>query len=535
MKAAKEPTPLNLGGYWVRICRGRWIVGSCLLLGWAAGTTAGWFVPAKYRSETVILIEQQKVPEHYVEANVPADLQQRLQSMSQQILSRTRLLNLIDEFQLYRNNNGSPIDPDSAVERMRKDIGVELIKTDGRRDELSAFKVSYSAPTATLARQVTGELTSFFISENLRNREELSEDTTSFLESQLDDARKSLADQEQKLRQFRSRYLGELPEQMQGNLQILGGLQAQLQASTDALNQAEQQHLYLRSLLAQYQAAPTAHVKDDGSGNQSSPLTLDEQLESLKAQLAELSGRYTPRYPDIVRLREQIAQLELQKSRALEDSKVQKDTTSSTAVKSTAPLNLRDNSPLIQITGQLSANELEIANHKAKIKRLEEQIEQYQARLNAAPVREQESASITRDYDQSRSYYDSLLAKKLQSEMATNLEKRREGEQFRMIDPPNLPERPYWPNRLGFSVAGLGMGLGVGLGIVLLRELVTPRIYREDELTDLVPAEFTLGVPVLATDNDLCRQSRLRTMEGIAAGVASLVMLAGTLFAYYKP
>ncbi len=525
-RAAQPPAQLALSDYWIRIRRSRWTIAVCLLMGWAMGTSAGWFVPAKYRSETVILIEQQKVPEHYVEANVPADLQQRLQSMSQQILSRTRLLKLIDEFQLYRTN-GSHVDPDSAVERMRKDISVELIKTEGRRDELSSFKVSYSAPTAALARQVTGELTSFFISENLRNREQLSEDTTSFLESQLDEARNSLSAQEQKLRQFRTQHLGELPEQMQGNLQILGGLQAQLQASTDALNQAEQQNLYLRSLLAQYQATPLSHGKEDGAGTPATPLTVDEQLESLKAQLADLSGRYTPRYPDIVRLKDQIAHLESQKAKLLEGGKAPK-------VAESSP-NLRESSPLIQITGQLSANELEIANHKAKIKRLEDQIEQYQGRLNAAPVRDQESASITRDYDQSRSYYDSLLAKKLQSEMATNLEKRREGEQFRMIDPPNLPDKPYYPNRLGFSLTGLAIGLGVGLVIVFLREVATPLIYREAELSEFAHSGFTLGIPLLATESDLRTRTRVRILESVAAGTISLVMLAVTFLVYRRP
>ncbi len=524
-QATQPPAQLALADYWIRIRRSRWTIAVCLVVGWAAGTAAGWFVPAKYRSETVILIEQQKVPEHYVEANVPADLQMRLQSMSQQILSRTRLLKLIDEFQLYRTN-GSSVDPDAAVERMRQDIAVELIKNEGRRDELSAFKVSYSAPTATLARAVTGELTSFFINENLRNREQLSEDTTSFLESQLDEARRSLADQEQKLRQFRTQHLGELPEQMQGNLQILGGLQAQLQASTDALNQAEQQNLYLRSLLAQYQAAPTLHGKEDAAGNPVSPLTPDEQLEALKARLADLSARYTQRYPDIIRLKDQIARLESRKAKVSDGEKGQK-------VAEDSP-NLRDSSPLIQITGQLSANELEITNHKAKIRRLEEQIEQYQGRLNASPVREQESASITRDYDQSRSYYESLLAKKLQSEMATNLEKRREGEQFRMIDPPNLPEKPYYPNRLGFSLTGLGIGLAIGLGVVLLREIATPRIYQEDELSEFAQSGFTLGIPLLATASDLKKRSRLTILESVAAGAVSLVMLAVTFVVYYK-
>jgi succinoglycan biosynthesis transport protein ExoP len=525
---AIQASPLKPGDLWLRIKNRRWIVIGCLIAGWIAGTALGWFIPAKYRSETVILVEQQKVPEHYVEPNVSADLQQRLQNISQRILSRTRLLSLIDKFGLYGVGD-SHADPDSLVERMRKDITIELMKTETRRDELSSFKVSYSAGSSKLARDVTRDLVSFFIDEDLRNRAQLSEDTTKFLSTELDDARKSLATQEDKLRQFRSRYLGELPEQLQGNLQILGALEAQLQSATDSLNRQEQKSLYLRSQLDQSESAP-ASIKGVPSV---SGMTLDQQLQALKAQLSELSGRYTPRHPDILLLKQQIAELEAQKAQMRESAS--KAAVADQPGQSATQSSLNDNPASAQLRSELAANDFEITTQKAKIKHLEQQIVEYQGRLNLTPALEQQAAGITRDYEQSRTYYDSLLAKKLQSEMSTNLEKRREGEQFVMIDPPQLPEHPYFPNRLLMAAGGLGAGLAIGLAIVMLLELLlAPHVYQEAELAEFARAGFTLSIPTVITPAELRRKTRLRVVEAIAAAVLCVVIPGLTVLTYYK-
>lgn len=532
MEASIETkSPLSMGDLWIRIKDKRWIVIGCLLVGWAAGTALGWFLPAKYRSETVILIEQQKVPEHYVEPNVSADLQQRLQNISQRILSRTRLLKLIDKFGLYGAHSATQ-DPDALVEHMRKDITIELTKAEGHPNELSAFKVSYSAGSPQLAKNVTSDLTSFFIDEDLHNRQQLSEDTTSFLSSQLDEARKSLTQQEEKVREFRSRYLGELPEQLQGNLQILGALQAQLQSATDALTQAEQKSLYLRTQLDQHETSLPG-----GKGTVVvSGMTLDQQLEALQSQLTDLSGRYTPRHPDILRLKEQIARLEAEKAQrhANAPSYVTSDDPANSKGAAAAAAVTEGSLPT-QLSGELTANTYEIANQKAKIKRLEEQIQQYQGRLNLTPALEQQAAAVTRDYEQSRTYYDSLLAKKLQSEMSTNLERRREGEQFIMLDPPQLPQQPYFPNRVLLTLGGLGAGLVIGLGIVLLLEvMLTPRIYEEAELTEFARSGFTLSIPTVATPVEVRRKTKWRVLEGIAAAVACVTVPAITLLTYLK-
>jgi polysaccharide chain length determinant protein (PEP-CTERM system associated) len=475
------------------------------------------------------LIEQQKVPEHYVESNITADLQQRLQSMSEQILSRTRLLLLIDKFNLY-GGNASHRDPDALVERMRKDIKIEMISAEGRPNELSAFKISYSAAKPLLARDVTKELTSLFINENLEDREQMSEDTTSFLQNQLDEARQSLTEQEEKLRQFRTQHVGELPEQLQSNLQILGGLQIQLQAANDALSQAEQHSLYLQSLLHQYQ---TSRPSDRPGSGLNPALTTQAQLAALRAQLSDLQSRYTERYPDIVRVKQQIAELEAERARESASSPGKAATTADDATGRPA-VSTSDASPVIQLSGELSANEFQIKNEKARIKRLEEQIEIYQSRLNSTPAREQQAAAVTRDYEQSRTYYDALLSKKLQSEMATNLEKRRQGEQFRMIDPPNLPGRPYWPNRLACSLGGLVIGLAIGLAIAMLLDLLSPRLTEESELAEFIGSGYTLVVPSFATEQELARTHRQRVLEAAAAGLLAVIIPAVTLLGNYR-
>ncbi|HWC15585.1 MAG TPA: Wzz/FepE/Etk N-terminal domain-containing protein [Terriglobales bacterium] len=531
MEQLERGSSLTLQDWWLRICHRRMLILAVVFAGWAAVTAVAWFLPAKYRSETVILIEQQRVPEKLVEPNIATDLQQRLQSMSEQILSRTRLMSIVDKFHLYSKKR--QLDPDRLVELMRNDIAVELIK-GSRPDQISAFKVSYSANSAVVAQQVTGELTSLFIEENLRNRAQLSQDTTDFLQNQLEDARKDLDQQEQRLREFKNRYMGQLPDQTTSNLQILSGLQGRLQAATDALNQAEQQRLYLQSMLSQYRALREQMPVVRGS---SAPLPpayeLDNKLEQMKSQLADLSAKYTSKHPDIIRLQEEIASTEKLKEQIAQRAKTPQSNEGSEKISAVVG-DTQSATAIVQVESQLKANELDITNRKIEIKKLEGDIEEYQQRLNLAPAREQELAVLTRDHEQSRLDYESLLAKRNQSEMATDLEKRQQGEQFRMIDPPNLPQKPYFPNRLNFSLGGLGFGLALALGIVLLIEFSMPRVYREEELQAIVASPLVLTIPPLHTAQERRRKTRRFLME-LAAATAVLVTIPSiTLLIYLK-
>jgi polysaccharide biosynthesis transport protein len=523
----------SLQDYLLIARRRQWWLILPMFLIWALVMLASWFIPPKYRSETVIIVEQQKIPEQYVVANVAIDLQQRLQSMTQQILSRTRLMGIIDSFHLYEKNQKQS-DADPLVDQMRKDINIDLIQAPGRPWELSAFKISYSAPNPELAQQVTQKLSSLFIEENLRNRQQLSEDTTQFLENQLEEARKNLATQEERLRDFKTKYLGELPEQLQTNIQILSGLQSRLQAATDALDQANQQKLYLQSLLGQYKALRSQLAVGRGDSGLN-PLSIDEDLERLKAQLAALSSRDTLKHPDVVHLKKQIADVESLKQQMDADLKSAKSEETTDAVGRPRSLSdLQAISPMLQIDGQIKSNQLEIVNRKQEIGRLEGQIEAYQARLNLTPVREQQLAAITRDHEQSRTNYESLLNKKMQSQMATNLEKRQEGEQFRIIDPPNFPQKPFSPNRLKFSLLGLIAGIILALALTAFAEMMDERVNGEEDLLSVTPVPILVAIPLLQTPAEHARRIWQYRLQMAAVVLLTIVIPAITLVAYYR-
>jgi polysaccharide chain length determinant protein (PEP-CTERM system associated) len=497
--------------------RRRWLFLVPFFMGWLLVWTSSWFLPTVYRSGTLILVEQPAVPEHYVVSNVGDDLQSSLNSITQQILSRTRLLQIIDQYHLYGKQGGRQLTPDEKVELMRKDTEIELVRSDDRK--LSAFNIYYSARDPQVAQKATNELAQLFIRESLEAQQGKSENTTKFLEDQLEDARKSLAEQEARVREFKDKHLGELPSQLQSNLQIMSGVQVQLQSEQDALGRAEQQKTYLESLLTQYKAIEKVGKTSDGT----SVPAIDKQLETLRTQLADLLSRYTEKHPDVRKLREQIADLEKTRQQLLagSTSKSSDDTTAPTSA-----VEVRDMTPKMELQSQLKANQIEIANRQRTIKNLQAQLATYQARLDSAPVREQEFADITRDYNQSRANYDLLLAKRDQSEMATNLVKTQQGQRFTMLDPPNVPTRPYSPNRLKLAGIGLFAGLVLGGGIAGGAEFLDTRLHSERELRKLVSAEIIADVPPMMTPEE---QSRQRRQDWITATVTAAVLCCMSL------
>src|SRR4029077_18388775 len=245
---------------------------------------------ATYQSESVILVEQQKVPDQYVVPNVTSNLQERLQSLTEQILSRTRLQSTIDRLQLYPRHRG-PLDLGDPVEQMRRDIKIDLVSAPDHPGDYTAFKMRYSAGSPELAQRVNRELTSLFIAENVNTQRQLSENTTDFLESQLADARANMAQQEAKVAAFKAKPLGELPSQLESNMQILAGLQSQLQSAQQTMDAARQQKLYLESLLQQYQSVQASMRGVDSAG--APPQTLEAQLLEMRFKLQDLQSRYT--------------------------------------------------------------------------------------------------------------------------------------------------------------------------------------------------------------------------------------------------
>jgi len=503
--------------YWVIARRRRWWLVLPLFLGWILVLAASFFMTPQYRSETVIIVEPQRVMEQYVVPNISSDMQERLQSMMQQILSRTRLQGIISRFHLYGYGRG-PADSDGLVLQMRRDIKIDVVS--GRPGELSAFKISYSAPNALVAQQVTNELTSLFIDENMRSRQKVSDNTTEFLESQVENARRELSQQEERLRDFKARYLGELPEQAAVTTQILAGLETRLQVASEALDETNQQSLYL--------PVPSQGSGEDQTLEAATPAAADGQLSRLKAQLADLSARYTPNHPDVRRVKEKIAATERLKQR------LEVDTGRNSQASENDANSLHQTARSPQIKSQAGDAGLKMTHREREIRKLERQIEVYQSRLNMMPLRDQQLAEITRDYGQAKSNYESLLAKKNQSEMAASLEKRQSGEMFRIIDPPNLPQKPFKPSRLTFSLLGLAVGMVLALALTALMETIDARIYEEQDVRDLISAPILTGVPLLQTESEELRASRYLRLEMVTASVLLAVIPAMTLVAYFR-
>jgi len=527
----------GIGDYWVIARRRRWWILLPLFICWAVVWGLSWLLPSTYQSDALILVEQQKVPEQYVVPNVVVGLQDRLQSMTQQILSRTRLQATIDRFHLYPRRHGfkALLESGDPVEQMRKDIQIELVQPPGHPGELTAFKIRFAAGAPELTQQVNSELVSLFIDENLKSQQQLSESTTAFLGNELAVAKAKLEEQEAKVRAFKAQHLGELPSQLETNVQIMSGLQSQLQNTQRALDGAKQQKLYLESILQQYQSVQTGLAKGDSSTPP--PDSLGKQLQELRRRLTEERAVYTDSYPDVVALKEEIAKTEKLKKQIEDEIASKKEAgKSGDTPEAAAEQGVQQDTPtaMMQIQGQLKANQLEIQNYQQREKTLESEISTYQSRLNMTPTTEQQMAEISRGYEESKSNYNSLLQKQMQSQLATSLEQRQQGEQFRVLDPASLPEKPSAPNHFLVSLGGLMAGLAIGFGLTAILELTNVRVWQEKDLEGVVSARVLVCIPRLSTPEEDRRRSVVKLMEICAAVAIIGLMMAGNFYAFYR-
>lgn len=511
MRVHQSEEPYGLGQYRDIALRRRWWILGTLFAVWAAAWVAAWMLPYRYRSETTILIDELPVPQEG-----GSRLQGRLQTLTPQILSRARLLRIIQDLKPYGGVTGASTE--TLVNQMRRDIQVQPLPVSGRPDELAAFTISYSAPSPALAQQVTARLTSLFIEENVSTRAQRSQQATSFLESQLQDARAWLQKQESRLQQFKSQYLGQLPSEGQANLSLRDDLENRLQNATQELQRANQQKLYLTSLLAQYRQL-RVNAGSASSAPAGTPPALDAELARLRQQVAELSLRYTNAYPDLVRLHEQLARTEQLKRQIGQE------------LTGAQPGTMEETPATLQLESQLRANAQEIRDCQKQVAGTQAELRAVQARLRNTPAREQQLVELTRDYDQSRAYYESLLAKRNQSQLAGSLEKQQQGEQFRILDPPSLPATPYYPDRFKFSMAGLLLGAVAGGLAGYARELLDDHIHSQAQVESLCPAPILASIP-RATEPDPW-PSRLLLGGEIAGATALLAFItAGTFLAF---
>ncbi|MGO9270775.1 MAG: GumC family protein [Terriglobia bacterium] len=502
------------------------------------------FVPNRYTSTATLLVVQQQVPQRYVVPNSQTDVTSALQAMKQEVLSRTQLLRMINDFGLYPKQR-KRLAPEELVALMLSNIDIEPIEQIPQRPDkdIDAFRISFITESALLAQQVTNNLTSLFINEYLRTGAEQSTNTTNFLHQQVEDKGKLLEAQEEKLRDFKLSHVGELPEQQLGNLGILTGLQGQLQNTTSSLNRAQEQRALWQ---AELEATPRRRLGPEngmfalipGNPNPTQILTplevAQNDLARLEAERSTLLSKgYTSQHPDVARNQREIAQAEgtLKRLRAAAPPP-EKAHPSAQAVPSPA-LDTNEDPAVAQIKANLEANRLEIQNLTSDEKRLKASIAQYESRINQTPVREQQQAGIVRDTEVLRQQYADLQKKEQESQLATNLEKQQGGQQFRLIDPASLPAVPSSPQRVKISLGGATGGLFLGFVLAFLMETRDTSFHTEKDLTKHLAPPFVLGIPLLPTRVEES-QRRWRSLFQWAAASAMLLVVAAAEFYVYK-
>ncbi len=508
--------------WWVLVPTTVIALGACL---------ASLLISDSYESEATILVERQQVPERYVAANTTIDLREVLVGITDAILSRTQLLQIMDEFGLYPKQRKRLV-PEQLVDLMRSNIKIEPLQRNPDAKDLNAFKISFTGANPRLAQQVTDRLTNLFINENNKSREEQSTGTTNFLAAQLEVADADLKQQESRVKDFKMSFLGELPEQQQGNLTILSGLQGQLQNTMAALGRAHEQQVYFQSLLSQYQNLAPASDAGPATAATSPTETMKTELARLRDERADLLSRYTAKYPDVVKIDEQIKETEALLAAATEAADPAKGGSAQAASQSARPT--ERNTTIAQLKSQLEANRIEIQNGEAQQKEIGTRIAEYQRRINQTPVREQQLADILRGYDLSKQHYDDLLKKKEESWLATSLEKHQQGERFRIIDRPSLPSKPSNPIRVKIGLGGLAAGIAMGLALALLAESRDHSFRGERELRQTFAFPLLLGVPMLLSEVEERRRSRRAVLEWLAGAVMCLLVCVTEFFVYWR-
>ncbi len=475
----RELTPAD----YLAMLRRRWmLIVALAVIGPPLAYGISLVLPTEYTSQTLVLVQQPTVPSEIVKPIDTTDISQRLASMQQQILSRSRLEPIIRQFGLYPKEVNK-VSIDDLVARLQKSIDVTPVQpmAETKAVNLPGFFINVKLDTARNAQQVCEAITSMFIEQSLSVRQQHSEETTDFLTQQLGNAKAQLDAQDAALATFKERYGPSLPDQEPANLNLLTGLTSQLDAATQALARAQQDKGFLETQLAQqltaWQASQGGHDPD----------TLEQQLSLLQTQLASLEARYTPDYPDVIKTKNDIVVLKRKIAEA-----------SAAATTDDKPQRALTEPPQItQLRTQIHASEVMISEKSKEQEQVKQQIKKYEDLVQSSPVVEQKYKELTRGYQQALDSYNDLQKKRDDAQRASDLERQQEGEQFRVLDPANLPDKPSFPNRPLFALGGLCGGLALGLGLAFLVEM------RDTSMRTERDVEFVLRLPVLAMVPDV--------------------------------
>lgn len=482
--------PLRPEDYLAMVKRRFWWILIPFVVVSLAGIAIVFQLPKVYRSSTLILLIPQRVPTEYIKPTVTESIEERIHSITTQILSRTNLLTVINEFGLYKEEAGK-LSQEELIEKMRKNVEIQLKGGQQRGQRTDAFEVFFAGSDPKTVMMVTNRLASLFIEQNLKIREQQAEGTASFLADQLKKTEADLQRQEQEITAYKTKHMGELPEQMQANLGILQQLQIQYQRVVDGIRSAEDRKVLYSSQLAELRKyAAATRVEEPAPVEELLPSPPASAQEALKENLAKLRAKYTDKHPDVVAARKRLEEAELEQGQGGENKPA---LPAQRRVMRTPRAQIGQGElSIANVLAQMASAESEIRQLRAEEEKVRARIREFEQRIENAPRREQEMTTLTRDYENTKKLYESLLAKKLDSEQAKAMEQRQQGEQFRVLDPAQLPSKPWKPDIMKLVALCLALGLGSGLGVALLLEYMN-RSFRDPE--DL---QAFSGLPVLA-------------------------------------
>ncbi len=525
-----------------------------MLLSLSLGIAFLW--PSVYKSTATILIEEQDIPSEFVRSTVTSYADQRIETIKQQVMSRTTLWKLVEQYNLYpdlRRTNPTEV----VVEKFTNDIAVEVINAnvvDKRTQQLTkatiAFTVAYQSQSPVLAQKVANELTSLFLSENLKGRERQAQETTSFLQQEAEDLSTHISEVDEKIAKFKNRASGALPELMSLNLQLMSQADRELMDIDQQIRTIEERKNFLEGELATIKPnTPIMSVTGERI------LDSSERLRALHAEYVGTSANLAPDHPDILKMKHEIEALESETGQRPEIEEVSKQLIDARITLAATSERLGQEHPdVVQAQRKIAGLEREISRisavpYKSPLQRPEnpayinlqalhnsaatsldalratrvavkQRLQDYAARLERTPEMEPDYLFLTRDRDTSGQKYQEIRSRLLEARVSEGLEIQRKGERFSLIDPPRLPEKPDKPNRLAILLLGLVLAVGGGIGSAAAAEFLDHSIRTPDQLAQLTQLLTLAVVPFMPNEEDLSRAvKRNRLIKGTGLGM----------------
>jgi len=488
-----EPNAMTLNDYLAIVKRRKWsFILPAVIIFFTAAIVA-LALPSIYKSTSTILIEEQDIPADYVQTSVTSYAEQRLQSIHQRITSFSRLLDIINRFNPYPDLKNK-LTVEEIVAKMKDDITMEPISTDvvdrrtGRPTAATiAFTLSYQGKDPRMVQRISNTLTTLFLEENLQVREKQATETTDFLEQEMEKVKANLTELESRLAAFKEAHVNELPDLLQVNMQSLNNMESNIQRLGEQLRSMKEREGYLMTQLAN---VPRKEEKRDKT-----------RLDELKVQLVHLQTRYSDQYPDVIKTKAEIEELETQ----LKNSSGKTDNPGHSSDPS-------DNPAYINLAAQLSSTQADIVSIKRQVREAEKTADMYRQRIGNTPKVEETYKSILNERDNTQAKYNDLMRKHMEARVAQGLEKEQKGERFTLIEPARLPEKPDKPNRLAIMLIGMVLGMGAGVGWASLKEFTDPSIRNSSSLVAATSFPVLAGIPEIVTQEDVKEKKRKQAL-----------------------